>query len=136
MVYILDEGSVFDAPLDKIWKYLSSQDHNHKSIKSLNREVSGNAVTLTREQNVLGKTVTVKVKNTLYPPIGFIQEYLEGPLKGSKAFLYYIPKGEKTGVTIVGDFVMNDADEQTIRNVVALQGNTFFEEDNAKLRQM
>jgi len=136
LVYILDEGSVFDAPVDKIWKYLSSQDHSHPSIKTLNREVSGNVVVLTSERNILGKTVTVKVKNSLYPPIGMVQEQLEGPLKGSRSFLYYIPKGDKTGVTVVGDYVISGANEETIRDVVALQAKTVFEEDNANLRRV
>ena len=39
MVYILDEGSVFDAPIDKIWKYLPSEGHRHNSLKLISREM-------------------------------------------------------------------------------------------------
>ena len=134
MVFILDEGAVFDAPVDKIWKYLQSQDHRHASIKTLNREVSSNSVTLTSDRNVLGKTVTFKVRNTLYPPFGIVQEYLEGPLRGSRAFLFYIPKGDKTGVTVVGEYLMEGFDDETVRNVVVAQAQRVFEEDNANLR--
>ena len=126
MVYILDEGSVFDAPVDRTWKYLSSQDHQHQSIKTLSREMSGNSVVLTSERNVLGKTVMVKVRNTLYPPFGMVQEHLEGPMQGSKAFLYYIPKGDKTGVTIVGEYVMSGVSEQDIRDAVGRQAQLFI----------
>ena len=136
MVFILDEGAVFDASVDKIWKFLQSQDHKHASIKTLNREVSGNSVTLTSERNVMGKTVTFKVRNTLYPPFGIVHEYLEGPLRGSRAFLFYIPKGDKTGVCVVGDYVMEGSDDETIRNVVAVQAQRVFDEDNANLREM
>lgn len=135
MVFILDEGAVFDAPVDKIWKYLQSQDHRHASIKTLNREVSSNSVTLTSERNVLGKTVTFKVRNALYPPFGIVQEYLEGPLRGSRAFLFYIPKGDKTGVTVVGEYLMEGFDDDTVRNVVATQAQRVFEEDNANLKE-
>lgn len=134
MVYLLDEGSVFDAPVDKIWKYLQSQGHQHHSIKVLNREVSGNSVVLTSERNILGKTVIVKVRNILYPRFGMVQEYLEGPLQGSRAFLYYIPKGDKTGVTIVGDYIMSGANEQTIREVIEKQAQLSFDEDNENLK--
>ena len=134
MVFILDEGSVFDAPVDRIWKYLQSQDHSHPSIKILNREMSGNSVVLTSERNILGKTVVVKVRNTLYPPWGIVQEVLEGPLRGSRAFLYYTPKGDKTGVTIVGDYVMSNADEKTIREAVDRQAQMSFDEDNKNLK--
>jgi hypothetical protein len=134
MVYIIDEGSTFDAPLDRVWKYLSSQDHRHPSAKVLNREVVGNAVVITSERNIMGKTTLVKVKNTLYPPIGMVQETLEGPLAGSRSFLYYIPKGDKTGVTVVGEYVMNGVtDDQTVRNAVSAMGQTSFDEDNSNL---
>lgn len=136
MVYILDEGSEFDAPLDKIWKYLSSQDHMHQSIKMLNREMSGNVVTLTSERSVMGKTVIVKVRNTLYPPFGMVQEFLEGPMQGSRAFQYYIPKGNRTGVAVVGDYVMAGVSEQAIRDAVGAQAQKSFEEDNANLKAM
>ena len=136
MVYILDEGSTFDAPLDKIWKYLQSQEHHHDSIKVLNRELVGNSVILTSERTVMGKTVTVKVKNTLYPPFGMVQEYLEGPMQGSRSFLYYVPKGDKTGVTIVGDYVMSGVNDQQIREAVGVQAQRSFDEDNANLKAM
>lgn len=136
MVYILDEGSVFDAPVEKVWKYLQSQEHHHPSIKVLNREMMGNAVTLTSERNVMGRTVTVKVKNTLYPPFGMVQEYLEGPMQGSRAFQFYIPKGDKTGVTVVGDYLMSGVTDQQIRDAVGVQAQRSFDEDNANLKSM
>ena len=87
MVFLLDEGSVFDAPIDKIWTYLRSDGHQHPSMKILNREMVGNTVIITSERNMMGKTVRVKIKNTLYPPFGIVQEHLEGPTASSKAFL-------------------------------------------------
>jgi len=135
MVYILDEGSTFDAPLEKIWKYMGSEQHHHPSIKMLNRELSGGSVILTSERNILGKTVRVKIRNTIYQPFGYVQEHLEGPLAGSRAFVYYIPKGDRTGITVVGEYVMPGADEQTIRQAVLGQAQTSFDEDNANLKR-
>ena len=135
MVYILDEGSEFDAPIEKVWQYLQSQTHSHPSIKSLGREVEGNSVVLTSERNILGKTHRVKVKNTIYRPFGILQEYLEGPLAGSKAFLYYIPKGDKTGVTVVGEYVMKDVDDETVKRAVLAQAQVVFDEDNANMKR-
>jgi hypothetical protein len=37
-------------------------------------------------------------------PLGLVVEALEGPIAGSKFFNYYTPKGNKTGVTVIGDF--------------------------------
>lgn len=135
MVYILDDGSVFDAPIDKIWKYLPSDNHRHDSLKLISREmVNSNAVVITAERNIMGKMVRTKIKNTLYPPFGFVQEHLEGPTAGSKAFVYYIPKGNKTGITIVGDFVLSGMDEKTTRDAVMAQLQVTFDEDNANLK--
>jgi hypothetical protein len=138
-VYVIHQGSAFDVPIDKVWKYLSSDQHRHPSVKVLNREAVGNTVTLTSERNIMGKKALVKVRNTLYPPFGMVQEHLEEPHKGSRAFQYYIPKGNKTGVCVVGDYmiqgVSND-DEQSIREAVLEQAKTIFDEDNSNLKNM
>jgi hypothetical protein len=135
MVYILDEGSVFDAPIDTLWKYLPSDGHRHNSLKLISREmVNNNAVVITAERNFMGKMVRTKIKNTLYPPFGYVQEHLEGPTAGSKAFLYYTPKGDKTAVTVVGDFVISGMDEKETRNAVLAQLQVTFDEDNANLK--
>ena len=136
MVYLLDEGSVFDMSIDKIWKYLQSEEHRHPSIKMVNREVIGNTVVITSERNIMGKVALTKIKNTLYPPFGLVQEHLEGPLAGSKAFQYYTPKGDKTGITVVGDFVIKGLDDKATREAVLAQAQITFDEDNANLKKM
>ena len=135
MVHLLDEGSVFDAPIEKIWRYMASEDHRHPSMTNVTREVSGNSVIITAERTVMGKSVRVKIKNTLYPPVGYVSEHMEGPTAGSRAFFYYIPKGEKTGITVVGDFVISGLDEKATRDVVMAQMQVVFDEDNANLKR-
>ncbi|MGD0177211.1 MAG: hypothetical protein ABSC50_10345 [Candidatus Bathyarchaeia archaeon] len=135
MVYLFDEGSIFDAPIDKIWKYLPSDQHQHSSMKLLSRESTGNAVVITGERNIMGKLVRTKIKNTLYPPFGFVQEHLEGPTAGSRAFVYYVPKGNKTAITVVGDFRLEGADEQRTKDAVLAQLQVSFDEDNANLKK-
>ncbi len=136
MVYLLDEGSVFDAPIDKVWKYLQSPDHQHPSSKLISREISGNVVVLTGERTMMGKTVRGKIRNTVYPPFGFLQEHLEGPTAGSKAFVYYIPKGDKTGITIVGDFHIEGMNDQQTRDAILAQSQVTFDEDNTNLKKI
>lgn len=136
MVYLIDEGSAFDAPIEKVWKYLSSEDHRHPSFKNVGREVTGNVVVITSERPFMGRSVKVKIKNTLYPPLGYVSEHIEGPTTGSRAFLYYTPKGDKTGVTIVGDFVISGLDEKATRDVIMAQMQVVFDEDNANLKRM
>ena len=135
MVYIVDEGSEFDMPLERVWEYLPSESHKH-SAKVLSREVQGNVVTLTSERDVGGKTVRSKLRLTMYPPLGVAQEHLEGPTAGSKVFSFYTRKGNKTAITVVGEYKMAGAsDEDTRRAVMGmLQGS--FDEDVANLKTM
>ena len=134
--YICWTRGVFDAPLDKVWKYLRSDDHKHPSLKLISRELNGNVVVITAERNVMGKMVTVQIKNTLYPPFGWVQEHIEGPTKGSKAFVYYIPKEGKTGVTVVGDFHVEGAGEKQTIDAIMTQSQVVFDEDNENMKKM
>jgi hypothetical protein len=135
MVFIFDEGSVFDAPIDKVWKYLPSDHHQHSSAKTISREFTGNAVVITAERTIMGKLVRTKIRNTLYPPLGFVQEHLEGPTAGSKAFVYYVPRGNNTAITVVGDYRVEGADEQRTKEAVLAQLQVSFDEDNANLKK-
>jgi len=136
MVYLIDEGSVFDAPLEKIWRYMSSEGHKHPSFKNVQREVNGNAVTITSERTLMDKPVKIKVKHTLYPPFGYVTDHLEGATAGSRSFLYYTPKGDKTGVTVVGDFKIMGLDEKATKDAILAQMQITFDEDNANLKDM
>jgi len=136
MVYLIDDESVFDAPLDKIWRYLSSEGHKHPSFKNVQREVNANTVTITSERSLMGKPVKMKVKLTLYPPFGYVTEHLEGPTAGSRSFQYYTPNGDKTGVTVVGDFKITGLDEKATKDAILGQMQITFDEDNANLKEM
>ena len=136
MVFILDEGSVFELPFYKLWEYLPSEKHSHP-VKLISRELSGNVLTITAEREINGKTVRTKLRMTVYPPLGVVQEYLEGPAAGSKAFLYYYPVGNKTGITVVGDFVIAGApDEESTRRAVAQMMERSFTEDEAIIQRL
>jgi len=135
MVYLLDEGSEFEASVDNVWKYLRGESHSHPSMNLISRDVAGNTVTITADRTIMGKPTRVRIKNTLYPPFGMVQEHLEGPTAGSRAFLYYIPKGNKTGVTVVGDFTIAGLDEKATRDAVMAQLQVAFDEDNSNLKK-
>ena len=92
LVYILDEGSVFEAPLGRMWIYIQSDyKHDYKAIKTIGFEMQGeNVALIANEVTVDGKASRNKTKMTMYPPFGIVQEYLEGPMAGNKAFQYYL----------------------------------------------
>jgi hypothetical protein len=139
MVYILDEGSEFDAPLDRVWKYLQSdEEHDHPSMKTISAEMQGeNVVVITNEVNVgTGAPIRNKLKFTMFPPFGIVQEYLEGPMAGSRAFQYYTPKGDKTGVTVVGDFTAKGMDDDMVKHMALQNLEIAFNEDNTNLKKL
>lgn len=135
LVYILDEGSVFDAPLDKIMKYRSSEGHQHPSVKLVSREIRGDVIEMVQERN-MGKPMRIKVRNTMYPPFGMVQEFLEGPMAGSTAFQFFIPRGDKTGVTVVGDYLIEGENDARVKEIIIEQNQTLFDEDNYNLKKM
>ena len=139
MVYILDEGAEFDAPLERIWAYLQSEtEHEHKAIKPVSMEMQGdNVAILTVDVSMPDMPTTRhKFKSTYYAPFGFVQEYMEGPMTGTKSFQYYIPRGEKTGVTVVGNFVVAGMDDDMTKRIATSFLDLAFNEDNQNLRKL
>jgi hypothetical protein len=135
MVYIVDEGSEFDMPLEKLWEYLPSESHKH-SARVISREMQGNVLTLTSERDVDGKAVRSKLRLTMYPPLGVAQEHLEGPTAGSKVFTFYTRKGNKTAITVVGEYKMAGASDEEARNAVMQMLERSFDEDVATLKRL
>jgi hypothetical protein len=116
LVFIEDSGSFFEASLDKIWKLAEAHNKElnkiHPAMKNSKTEaISENSSIVSYESDVQGQTIKSRIKITMYYPLGMAFEMLEGPLAGSKFFNYYIPMGNRTGVTVVGEFkspVMSD----------------------------
>ena len=137
MVHIKDDG-VFDAPVDKIWRFLqaSEETHHHRSIKSSKViEQSQTGMTLEAERvNPDGSTRMDTIKFVYDPPKGFTMEWIAGPMKGTKNTHTYTPMGDKTKVVVEGDFFFQGADDNTVR-AQALKGLAeVFDEDNAGLK--
>lgn len=141
MVFIEDSGSFFEAPLDRIWKLAEAHNKElnkiHPAMKNSKSEMIGeNSSIVSYESDVQGQTIKSRIKITMYYPLGMAFEMLEGPLAGSKFFNYYIPKGNRTGVTVVGEFkspVMSD--EMTKQTVLSFLEHG-FSEDVAYLKKM
>jgi hypothetical protein len=79
----------------------------------------------------------MKIKGTIYYPLGIAFEILEGLFADSKYFVYYIPiDNNKTGVTVVGDFKSNIIPEDEIKPIVLDFSERVFNEDVAYLKTM
>ncbi len=139
MVFILDEGSVFDAPLDKIWQLnRSPSEHRHPSMKNFRAERTSDPSTFLAawDAEAQGATAHIKAKFVYFPPLGFAIDYLEGPLAGSKEFQYYIPLGNKTGITCVGEFKAPGWSDDQLRAAAVDLYDKAFREDQENLARM
>jgi len=136
MVHVTDEG-VFDHPIEKIWKYLNDEEgHKHSSVK-MSKAI---------EQSDKGMTAEFEVKNpdgswrkemwkmSFNPPHGFSLEITSGPMKGTKHTHTYTPMGNKTKVSVEGEFVAQGMDDATLRKAALMMLEQVFNEDSANLR--
>ncbi len=138
MVFVLDEGSKFKAPINKIWELNQSEGkHAHASLKNLKGEMQGGNVILSYETAMPdGTWVRNKTRNTPYAPLGMMIETIEGPMAGSKSFQYYTPMGNETGVTVVGEFVSKGVPDAVLKKAVMAFLTAVFEEDQKNLAKM
>ncbi len=141
MVFILDEGSHYEAPIDRVVKLLQSHMTDgaaiHPNLKNFKLErVSENIAIGSGEREVQGKIVSSKARFTMFPPLGVAIEQLEGPMAGSKYFYYYIPKGGRTGVTAVGEFKSPIMSDEQLKQAVNAFLEQVFKEDTAYLETM
>ncbi len=108
MVYIEDKGSVFDAPVETVWKYLldgEKHDKAHKSTRNPSfKPITETSFIYSSERNLAGSWVPESLRLSIFPPLGVATEVLEGLFARSKMFYLYSPKGRKTRVDVFGSF--------------------------------
>jgi hypothetical protein len=143
MVFIEDIGSIFDAPLDKVWKlgeaHAKEGNKIHPNTRNNKTEIVNDTTFINSwEEDMNGQTIKIKAKGTIYYPLGMAFEILEGPFSGSKFFNYYIPKdNNKTSVNIVGDFRSNViSDDEQLKSAVIGFLEKVYNEDIAYLTKM
>src|SRR2546422_3049712 len=138
MVRIRDEG-VFDAPIEKVWKYIGdAPSHQHRAITlGVPVNTRGNAMTFNAKTlNADGKTWrTETLVMTMNPPKGFTLETLDGPMKGTKHTHTYTAQGDKTKVVVEGEVAQAGADDATTKKNALSYFAEVFNEDNAALKK-
>ena len=144
MVFIEDSGSVFDAQLDMVWKlgeaHIKEGNRIHPNTRNNNTEILNETTFINSWEQVddaKGQNIRMKIRGTMYYPLGIAFEILEGPFVDSKYFVYYIPlENNKTGVTVVGDFKSNIIPEDKIKPIVLDFSERVFNEDVTYLKTM
>ncbi len=109
MVYVKDEGSEFEAPIDFVWKYIfggEGHDAAHKTTrKPTFKKVSDITIEYGSERYLRGRWAPDRLRITMVEPISVTTEWLDGVLAGSKLVYVYSPRGDKTGIDVYGEFV-------------------------------
>jgi hypothetical protein len=136
MVFVRDEGSVLDAPLDVVWEFVGSGDphshaHHHRSWRRDRGE--GNSGTYSWEQEFSGRATRFTMHWVSYHPLGVAYDVPEGPFAGSRFFLYYTPMGARTGVTVVGEFVSPSIPDALLETEVLRFFAIEFDQDHAAI---
>jgi heme-degrading monooxygenase HmoA len=115
--YEKDGVATIDAPVERIFEYMSAGNHPHQAFKSHRLVgVDGNVVTVAVEAyNPDGSTNQMTVEHTLDAPNEIVTTMSGGHFDGACFTLSYTPVGGSTKVDIVGDFPalpgMPEADE-------------------------
>ncbi len=139
MVWVRDEGSLFDAPLALIWKFVGSgpahsEAHRHRDARRA--VLSDNSGEYSWVQDSDGVAERFTMRWTAFPPVGIAYEVREGPFAGSEFFLYYTPHGERTEVTVVGEFVGPDLPPDAVAQAALRFFAVEFDQDSAAIREL
>jgi hypothetical protein len=137
MVFVHDEGSVFDAPLEEVWKFLGSpgaHEHAHRHRAVRRTPLGEEAGEYSGEQDWDGRPTRFTMQWRSFHPLGIAYRVVEGPFEGSAFFLYYTPLGPRTAVTIVGDFRSSSIPSNEVADSVDRFFALEFEQDHAGIR--
>ncbi|HEV2166691.1 MAG TPA: hypothetical protein VGS23_06950 [Thermoplasmata archaeon] len=138
MVFIRDEGSEFDVPLEAVWAYLNAPErhasaHHHRAVRRTS--LGENSGEYSWEQDFEGSSTRFTMRWSSLHPVGISYQVLEGPFQGSRFLLTYHPKGAKTGVSIMGEFMSPTLPPDRIAAAVESFFSTEFEQDLRALRE-
>ena len=146
MVFIEDIGSIFDAPLDKVWKlgeaHIKEGNKIHPNTRNNKTEMVNDTTFINsweEEDMSNGQTIKIKAKGTIYYPLGIAFDILEGPFSGSKFFNYYKPidNNNKTSINVVGDFRSSTiSNDEQLKLVVNSFLEKVYNEDVVYLAKM
>lgn len=130
---------IFNAPVEKVWKYVQAADHQHTAFKTYNVvEQSGNQVTVKAEIYNPDRTTEISTfKYTMSPPKQMDTTVTGGTLDGARFTHTYTPLGENTRVDLEGEFkpIPRVTQAEQLKSIDAFF-TTAFNEDNANLQRM
>jgi hypothetical protein len=138
MVFVRDEGSTFDAPIEIVWRYiLDGEDHDaaHKTTRNPKFEtVSDVTMIYASDRYLRGRWAADKMRISMFRPVSVVTEWLEGVLAGSKIVYVYSPQGGKTRIDVYGEFASTTLPANEIEVAAHEFLDTEFEADAPAIR--
>lgn len=107
MVFLRDEGSVFDAPIEVVWEYMTGDAHDaaHTTTRHPKFEKLSELTFIYSSERLLrGTWGPDKIRISMFPPVAVVTEWLEGVLAGSKFVYLYSPHRHRTRIDVYGEF--------------------------------
>jgi len=92
------------------------------------------------DEEIDTQSLHIKMKGTVFYPLGIAFEMIEGPFAGSIYFIYYLPlDNNQTKIAIAGEFRSASIDptiddDERLRSIVLSRFEKVFEEDCAYLK--
>ena len=142
MVFIKDEGSLFDAPIDVVWEYIfggEGHDASHKTTRGAKMKALVESPFVLRyaaERKYGTRWVPETMRITFFPPVATVQELLNGPMAGSKWTYVYSPQGRRTRIDVHGEFRSRKFSERKLRQVATHFLENEFREDAPPVRAL
>ena len=142
MVFVRDEGSEFDAPIDVVWEYIfggEGHDASHRTTRGgkMKALFKGPFVLQYKAERRYGnRWVPETMRITFFPPVATVQELLDGPLAGSKWTYIYSPHGRKTRIDALGEFRSKKYKAAELKRVAVRFLANEFEEDEPHVRRL
>jgi hypothetical protein len=138
MVYVADEGSTFDAPIDVVWKYIfddKAHDSAHKTTRNPKFEkVSDVTFVYASERYLRGHWAADRLRISMFPPVSVVTEWLDGVLAGSTFVYLYTPEGNKTRIDVYGEFTSKSVPASEVEAAAREFLETEFDADAPVIR--
>jgi len=138
MVYLKDEGSYFEAPIDFVWKYIFSNELHDAAHKTTRDPEFGKVSDVTflygSERYLQGKWAPDQLRISMFPPVSVVTEWIEGVLAGSKLVYVYSPHGGRTRIDVYGEVNSKTLPPEAIEGAVREFLESEFAADEPAIR--
>ncbi len=118
MVYVEELGTLLDAPIDIVWEYMASEQHDLAHRDGLRyltvKELTPSSRRIDAERRRQGRWERFAGRTTDLAPVGILNEELDSSMTGTAMALVYSPRGGKTQVDVYGEIVSSTIPEREL----------------------